>query len=138
VTIVDARDDMAVAQVTHACDGMLVDDYLEPFTEPVTPQPALGGEPDYEHPARIVMADQTMQTGSAGTLMLINRGTDAGVRAGQTLTIYRATMEGAGPSLDVGRATVLSVRPQTALMRVDSSRTEVYIGDLAAIHRIQQ
>jgi hypothetical protein len=137
VTIVDTKDELSVAQVTHACDGILDGDYLEPYTDPVLPPAALGGAPDYDHPARIVMADETLQTGSAGTLMLINRGSDHDVRAGQSLTIYRATMNGAGPLLDVGRGTILSVRPQTSLMRVDSSNDAVYIGDLAALHRIQ-
>jgi hypothetical protein len=136
VTVVDVRDDMAVAQVTHACDGILVDDYLEPYTQPVIPTPALGGDPDYEHPARVVMGDQTMQTGAAGTVMVINRGSDHGVRAGQALTLFRPTLNGAGPIVDVGRGTVLAVRPQTSLMRIDTSRDAVYVGDLAAIHRI--
>jgi hypothetical protein len=135
VTIVDVKDDMSVAQVTHACDGIVNGDYLEPYVAPVAPPPAPGGQPDYEHPARIVMADETMQTGSAGTLMLINRGSDHGVRAGQNLTIYRDTLNGAGPVIDVGRGTILSVRPQTSLIRVDSSHDAVYIGDMAALHR---
>jgi len=137
VTIVDSKDDLSVATVTHACDGILDGDYLEPFTDPVVPPPALGGEPDYDHPARLVMADERLQTGSAGTLMLINRGTDHGVRAGQMLTIFRPTMNGAGPLLTVGQATILTARPQTSLVRIDASRDAVYIGDLAAIHRIQ-
>jgi hypothetical protein len=41
-----------------------------------------------------------------------------------------------GPILEVGRATVLSVRPQTSLIRIDWSRQAVFIGDLAAVHRI--
>ena len=137
VTIVDARDDMAVAEITHACDGILDGDYLEPYAAPVVPTPETGGTPDYDHPARVVMGDETMQTGSPGALMLLNRGSDHGVHAGQTLTIYRATREGAGPSLDVGRGTIIAVRPQTSVMRIDESRDAVYIGDLAAIHRIQ-
>lgn len=137
VTIADVKDDTSVAQVTHACDGILDGDYLEPYSDPVVPAAALGGQPDYAHPARIVMADETMQTGSAGTLMLINRGSDHGIQAGQTLTIYRDTVAGAatGPLVDVGRGTILSVRPQTSLMRVDASHEAVYIGDMAAIHR---
>ena len=136
VTIVDVKEELAVAQVTHACDGVMEGDYLEPYTDAAVPPPALGGAPDYDHPARIVMADETMQTGSAGTLMLINRGSDHGVRGGQTLTIYRPTAGGDGPVLDVGRATVLSVRPQTSLIRIDTSSDAVYVGDMAAIHRV--
>jgi hypothetical protein len=136
VTIVDARDDSSVAQVTHACDGILNDDYLEPYIEPVVPESLPGGGPDYAHPARIVMADETLQTAAPGMLMLINRGSDHGVRAGQGLTIFRATLDGVGPTVEIGRGTILSVRPQTSLMRIDDSRDAVYVGDLAALHRI--
>jgi len=86
----------------------------------------------------IVDADEGRQTGYAGLLMLVNRGSDHGVRAGQTLTIFRETLNGQGPIADVGRATVMSVRPQTALVRIDSTRGAVYVGDFAAIHRITQ
>src|SRR5215218_4662028 len=33
VTILDARETIAVATVTHACDGVLSGDYLEPYAE---------------------------------------------------------------------------------------------------------
>jgi hypothetical protein len=137
LTIVDAKDFVSIASVTHACDGILYGDYLEPFTSPVVPPPALGGEPDYANPARIVMGDERRQSAAEGMLMLINRGSDQGVRAGQTLTIYRPTMNGVGPVLDVGRATVLSARPLTSLVRIDATHEAVFVGDLAAIHRVQ-
>jgi len=123
--------------VTHACDGLMYGDFLEPFTSPVVPPVALGGDPDYANPARIVMGDERRQVGSAGALMLINRGSEQGVRAGQTLTIYRPTMDGLGPVLDVGRASILSVQAKSSLVRIDSSHEAVYIGDLAAVHRMQ-
>jgi hypothetical protein len=138
ITIVDAKDTMAVATVTHACDSVLEGDYLEPYVDPVMPSPALGGSPDFGHPGRILMADERRQTGYAGLSMVVNRGTEDGVRAGQTLTIYRETLNGQGPIIDVGRATVLSVGPQLSLVRIDSSREAVYVGDLVAIHRITQ
>jgi len=137
VTIVDVKDHASIATVTHGCDGILIGDYLEPFTSPVVPPPALGGAPDYANPARIVMGDERRQTGSQSDLMLINRGSEQGARAGQTVTIFRPTMDGLGPVLDIGRATIVSVSPKTSVVRIESSREAVYIGDLAAIHRIQ-
>jgi len=137
VTIVDSKDDLSVAVVTHACDGVIDGDYLEPYTDPVVPPPAMNGAPDYANPARLVMADERRQSASEGTLMLINRGSDHGVRAGQTLTIFRPTVAGAGPNYEVGHATIVAARPQTSLVRIDATREAVYIGDLAAIHRIQ-
>jgi len=138
VTIVDAKDTMSVATVTHACDGVLEGDFLEPFVAPVLPSAALNGTPDYAHPGRIVLADERRQTGYPGLVMLMNRGSDDGVRAGQALSIYRETLNGQGPIIDLARATVLSASPASSLVRIDSSREAVYLGDLVAIHRITQ
>jgi len=113
-------------------------DYLEPFVDPVFPPAALTGAPDFDHPGRIVMGDEKRQIGAANSLMLMNRGTDHDVRAGQTVTIFRETMGGKGPLLEVGHGTVLNVRPQTSLIRIDATREAVYLGDLVAIHRITQ
>ena len=132
VTIVKANDVVSFARVTHACDAVQYGDYLEPFTPSQVPEPLPGGEPDYASPARIVLADERRQIGTEGSMMLINRGTEQGVRAGQTVTIFRPTMDGMGPALDIGRATILSVRQKTSLLRIDSSRDAVFIGDLAA------
>jgi hypothetical protein len=136
VTVVDVKEAMAVATVSHSCDGVLEGDYLEPFVPPTLPPASLTGAPDYEHPGRIVMADELRQTGAAGSALLMDRGVDDGVRAGQILTIYRETLDGQGPLLDVARATVLSANAKSSVVRVDSSREAVYIGDLVAIHRI--
>ena len=149
ITIVDIRDNLAAAQVTQACDGIIAGDYLEPFVDPVDPPAAVEGEPDYEHAARIVMGDERRQMGSPGTMMLLDRGSDNDVRAGQTVTIFRdtvsglgsiyqmgRTVSGPGPIYQVGRGTVVSVRPQTSLLRIDTTRDAVYIGDRVAINRI--
>ena len=138
ITVVDAKENMAIATVTHACDGILEGDYLEPYVEPALPAPALAGTPDFAHPGRIVLADERRQSGYPGLVMVMNRGTDEDIRAGQALTIYRETLNGQGPIIDLGRATVVSVGPQSALVRIDSSREAVYVGDLVAIHRITQ
>ena len=139
VTIVEAKEKLSVATVTHACEGIVEGDYLEPYVDPVVPAAITdGGAPDFEHPGRIVMGDDRRQSGAEGFLMLINRGSDHGVRAGQAITLFRETYNRQGPIIDVGRASVVSVRPQTSLVRIDSSHAAVYIGDLAAIHRITQ
>jgi hypothetical protein len=136
LTIVDVKGALAVATVTHACDGILEGDYLEPYVAPAPPTPALTGAPDYAYPGRLVLADERRETGYAGLVMVMNRGRDHDVRAGQVVTIYRETLNGAGPIIDLGRGTVLSVSGQSSLVRVDSSREAVYLGDLVAIHRI--
>jgi len=138
VTIVDVKDTIAVAEVTRACDGILEGDYLEPFVPPSLPPANLTGTPDYEHPGRVMMGDELRQTGAAGMVVLMDKGVDDGVRAGQLLTIYRETLGGLGPIIDVGRGTVIGANAKSAMVRIDSTRDAVYLGDLVAIHRITQ
>ncbi len=138
ITVVDVKDSMAVATVTHACDPIAEGDFLEPYIDPILPAPALTGTADFAHPGHIMMADDRRQMGYAGLTMLMDRGSEDGVRAGQELTLYRETVNGQGPIIDLGRATVMSVTPQHSLIRVDSTREAIYIGDFVAIHRITQ
>jgi hypothetical protein len=137
VTVVDVKDNLSVAQITHGCDGIIAGDYLEPFADPADPPAVLQGAPDYEHAGRIVMGDERRQTAGAGMLMVLDRGTEADIQPGQTVTIFRETLSGMGPVFNVGKATVVSVRPQSAVLRIDATtRDAVYIGDRGAINRI--
>jgi hypothetical protein len=138
VTIVDVKDTLAVATVTHACDGIQEGDYLEPYTDAIVPPAALPGAPDFAHPGVIIMADERRQMGYPGLVMIVNRGLDHNVRAGQGLTIYRETLGGGGPLLTLGTGTVLTVSPQTSLIRIDGARDAIFLGDMVAIHRITQ
>ncbi len=153
IRIVDAQADMAVATVTHACDGVMEGDYLEPFVDPVPAADAgVTGEPDFAHPARIALGDEKRQSAAPGSVMLLDQGADHGLRAGQTLTIYRETVfgryradmgydapgvRGRGPIMRIGVARVLAVSPQSALVSIESSTDAIYVGDLAAVHRLQ-
>ncbi|HET7618733.1 MAG TPA: hypothetical protein VFK20_09520 [Vicinamibacterales bacterium] len=133
IVIRDVQANTARATVTHACDGMLEGDYLEPFAAPTVPEPLQAvGEPDYAHPARFIMGDERQQSAAAGSMLVLDRGRDAGLVAGQRLAIFRDTLGGAGPVVDVGDAYVVSLRPHTALVRITAVRDAIYVGDLVA------
>lgn len=136
VTIVEVRGDVSIARVSEACDGVVEGDYLEPLVLPAAPAVLPAGEPDYDHPARVVLADDRRQLGAGGgSLMVIDRGSDHGLKPGQRLTIFRRTLDGAGPIMTIGEAFVASTRPDNAVMRIQTSREAVQVGDLIAIHR---
>jgi hypothetical protein len=133
VRLVEVHEATSTARILDVCDAIGDGDYLEPFAVPVVPAP-LAGEPDYADPARLLLGDERRQLGAAGTLMVLDRGGDQGVLAGQRLTVFRPTIEG-GPVRLVAEATVMTVRPTTALIRIETSRDAVYVGDLVALHK---
>jgi hypothetical protein len=133
--ITDAQTDVATAVIAQACDGIAVGDYLEPFALPVVPAPIAGGAPDYSAPGHIILGDDRRQMGSAGALMVLDRGSDHGLKPGQRMTIYRAAESGRGPGTPIGEATTMVVNAETALVRIDVCRDAVNVGDLVALHR---
>jgi hypothetical protein len=135
VHIEDVQGDTSIATVVKACDGIMEGDYLEPYVRPALPADTLGGEPDYSDPAHVVLGDDRRQMGSSGDLMVLDRGSDHGIRAGQRFTIFRQTAGGSGPVAKIGEATAMSVSPETTVVRIDKVIDAVVVGDLVAIHR---
>lgn len=95
---------------------------------------AVAGAADFSNPGRLVLADERRQTGSVGSLMVLDRGSDHGLRPGQRVTIFRPWPSG-GPVLRIGEATAMIVGPETSTVRIEQSSDAIYVGDLAAIHR---
>jgi hypothetical protein len=133
--IVDAQTDVAYATIMHTCDSIEPGDFLAPMALPTVPAAAALTEPDYGSPGHLILGDERRQMGGAGSLMVIDRGSDHGVRAGQRMTVFRRTIGGAGPVFAVADATALTVNPETTVVRIDTSRDAVYVGDLIALHR---
>jgi hypothetical protein len=125
----------AAAIVVYACDELLPGDWLAPFTpEPVrAPEPA--GKPAYDRAARIVLADEGQMIGAPRRLMVIDQGTNNGVRVGQRLTLFRPPRSGGhGPAV-IGDAVVVAVRTDSATIRVQHSTDVIAMGDSAAPQR---
>lgn len=135
VTIVDVKADVSVAKIVEACDGVLEGDYLDPVVAADVAPPTEDGKPDYSSAGRVILGDDRRQIGATGSMMVIDRGADHGVVAGQRITIYRETMDGAGPNITIGEATVVTVRPDSALMRIAKVREAVHVGDRIALHK---
>lgn len=136
VTIVDAQAETAIAVISEACDAVVIDDYLEPFVIPgPPPAPPTVTQPDWARPARVILGDERRQLAGEGNLMVMDRGSDHGLRIGQPLTIFRQTLNGKGPNQTLGDALVVEIHPETSLIRIVRSREAIEVGDLIAIHR---
>jgi hypothetical protein len=135
IHIEDAQSDTSIATVVKVCDGIMQGDYLEPYVKPVLPTEVLGGEPDFSDPGHLVLGDDRRQMGGTGDLMVVDRGSDHGIKAGQRFTIFRQTAGGAGPVAKIGEATAMAVNPETTVVRIEKVVDAVVVGDLVAIHR---
>lgn len=135
VRVVDVNENYAVARITFACDGVIEGDYLEPFVMAVVPVDIPPTQPDYNNAGYIIMGNERRQTGAAGDMMVLGRGSEHGVRPGQRLTVFRDTIGGTGPIVRIGEATVMVVKPDMSVVRIESSRDVVYVGDRVAFQK---
>jgi hypothetical protein len=135
VQVVEAQADSSIAVVTYGCDGVMEGDYLERYQRPVNPSVQVGTTPDFERPARLILGAERRQMAAPGEFMVVDRGSDHGLRPGQQLTVFRRTLADSGPIAMVATATVYTVQPESSLVRIETSLDAVYVGDLVAIHR---
>jgi hypothetical protein len=130
--IVAAGERASVGVVVYTCDEMMRGDRLASFNpEPIrTPEPA--GVPAYDDAARILFADAGQVHGAPRRLMVIDRGSDHGLRVGQRLTLFRRQRLSAGAPAIVGDAIVVSVQIDSATIRVERAIDAIASGDFAA------
>jgi hypothetical protein len=133
--IVAADERASRAVVVYACDEMMRGDFLASFhPEPMRiPDPV--GIPAYKDAARILFADAGQMLGVPGRLMVIDHGSEQGIRAGQRLTLFRRQVAGATRPTIVGDAVIVAVRTDSATIRVDRVTDAISFGDWAAPQR---
>jgi hypothetical protein len=130
VQIAAVSERSSIAVVIYACDELRTGDFLAPFK----PEPIRSAEPrgipDYGDAARILFADEGQILGAPRRLMVIDRGSEHGVRVGQRVTLFRR--RGARSPDIVGDAIVVAIRSDSATIRVERVSDTISSGDLAA------
>jgi hypothetical protein len=140
---------VSTATVVHACDGILFDDYLEPFVSPmIAARPLPGSTPHYDNMGHIVTGIEGLHTAAPGSVMTIDRGSNAGVVLGQRYLVFRdkrkqhvettgrskefAAAANNSPLVEVGQVLVVAVRADDATVQVLASRDAITHGDMIA------
>jgi hypothetical protein len=134
--VVAVNETTTIASVDHACGDMLVGDFLEPFQMPELPPGDITAvdtthEPDFTSISKVLYGSEERRSGGAGEFMLIERGMNQDVAVGGKYAIYRDLKTAGTPLSSIGEATVVSVGPTMALIRINRSRDAVFSGDLA-------
>ena len=127
--VIDVDATGATAVVIYACDEIMSGDYLAPFQPepPVSPDPA--GVPMFENAMRLLFGDAGQMLGSTNRLLVIGHGRRDGVRAGQRLTVFRRALVGRATPIVLGEAVVVSVRRESATIRIERSTDVIFVGD---------
>jgi hypothetical protein len=136
VRVVAVNAMTTIASVDHACADILIGDYLEGFQMPALPDGEVTAvdttrEPDFTALGRVLYGAEQKRSAGVGEFMLIDRGMDKSVALGEHYAIYRDVKVGGVPLTAVGEATVVSLGPKMALVRINRARDAVFSGDLA-------
>jgi hypothetical protein len=144
VRIQAVEPSVATAVIVHSCDGVLLDDYLEPFAPPrVAAQAGVGAA---DQPGHVLAGNEGRTMGGAGEYLTIDMGVDHGVAPGQRYRVYRDKQDGrtyrdgrstayeratsALPMVEIGQVVVVAAGPTNSTVRVVEARDPVRAGDV--------
>jgi hypothetical protein len=133
VRVYAVDETMSLATVTHACDTIDVDDYLEPFVLPAVPVADAERAPaQRENYGRVLMGQDRRRSFGKGDYFLVNRGSDHGVAAGNRFVLYRDKRVGENFLFEIGEAVAVDVKPDSSTLQVLVSLDAIQEGDYAA------
>jgi len=127
---------MSLATITHACDTIQVDDYLEPFVLPQVPAITAERLPaQRSNYGRVLVGNDRRGTFGRGDFFIADRGSDHGVTTGAQFVIYRDKQEAGNFLFILGEAVAVDVRPESSTLLVTMSRDSIEAGDYVALRK---
>ena len=129
-------DEMSLATVTHACDGINVGDILEPFSLPTMPTaPSIRYKAQRDNYGHVLTGADGRRSFGRGDFFLVDRGSDHGVTPGAQFVVYRDKLLPENFLFELGEAVAVEVRPETSTLRVTLSRDAFITGDYVALRK---
>jgi hypothetical protein len=133
IRVVAVNESTAIATFEHLCGPVGQGDYLQPFVAPVVPPGAdrdeATGEPDFNAMGQIVSGNENRSSMGAGDFMLIDRGSEQGMKPGTRLALYRDVGATGMPLASLGEAIVISTSLRMSLTRITRTLDAVRNGD---------
>jgi hypothetical protein len=130
------EEEMSLATIVHACDTVLVGDYLEPFAMPVAvPRAAKQGKPERDNYARVLPGRDRRRTFGAGEFIVIDRGRDHGIVPGSQFVVYHDKKEKGNFLYEVADAVAVDVRETSSTLSVTFSRSVVSVNDYVSMRK---
>ena len=130
---------MSLATVTHACDSIEINDYLEPFVLPQVPTASkTQAKPEKDNYGRVMQGADRRRSFGLGDYFGLDRGTSQGVRPGSKFVVFRikkqlGVQQNDNFLYELGEAVAVDVKAETSTLQVILSRDAFTEGDLVAI-----
>jgi hypothetical protein len=129
-------DDLSLATITHACDTIEIDDYLEPFTLPVVPTVSKDRpKPQRDHYGKVLVGTDRRTSFGKGDYFVINRGSDHGVEVGSQFVLYRDKKQAENFLYLIGEGIATEVKSEMSTVQVTVSLDAIESGDYVALRR---
>jgi|RhiMethySRZTD1v2_1073278.scaffolds.fasta_scaffold00253_37 hypothetical protein len=129
-------DEMSLATITHACETVDVDDYLEPFVLPSLPAASTAtGTPERGNYGHVMTGQDRRTTFGNGDYLVVDRGSDHGVTAGARFVVYHDQRADGNFLFQVGEAVAVDVKTETSTLKVVSAVDAIYEGDYVGMRK---
>ena len=129
-------EDMSLATITHACETVDVNDYLEPFVPPAIPATSKQmGDPERGNYANVLSGQDRRTQFGRGDYLLIDRGSNQGVTPGARFVMYHDKKLPGNFLFQIGEAVAVDVKAETATLQVISAIDAISAGDYAGMRK---
>jgi len=136
IRIYAVDDRMSLATISHACDTIETNDYLEPFALPTVPTLATErATPQRGNYGKVLPGGDRRTSFGRGDFIIVDRGSNHGVTPGAQFVIYRDRKQAENFLFDLGEAVAVDVKPETATLFVTVSRDALTAGDYVALRK---
>ena len=128
--------EMSLATITHACDSVNLNDYLEPFVLPEEPAiSAIRPRAQRGNYGRVMTGNDNRTIFGRDDYFLVDRGSDHGVSRGAQFVVYRDNLQPQNFLFELGEAVAVEVAPEWSALRVTLSRDGFRSGDYVALRK---
>ena len=129
-------DEMSLATISHACETVDVDDYLEPFAAPTVPVASRAtSDPERGNYGFVLSGQDRRRQFGRGDYLLINRGSNQGVTPGARFVVYHDKKVPGNFLFQIGEAVAVDVKGDTSTLHVLSAIDAIAAGDYVGMRK---
>ena len=129
-------EEMSLATISHACETVDVDDYLEPFVVPTLPVASTSTSDPERGNYGFVLSGQDRRTQfGRGDYLLIDRGSNQGVTPGARFVVYHDKKVPGNFLFQIGEAVAVDVKGDTSTLHVLSAIDAIAAGDYVGMRK---